>query len=113
MNCNPQYQDINHLKIKILHTTLCEILNLNLLISGEKFSNLRRDTIFEKNVWLSHIKLRYLHYAQFMQITIKKVCEMHADCGFSEIQNSASTSNTKTIVLLQLLAEMDERFFVL
>lgn len=46
-------------------------------------------------------------------ITIKKVCEIHADCGFGEIQNSASTSNTKTIVLLHLLAEVDERFFVL
>jgi len=49
MNCNPQYQDINYLKIKkILFMLLCEMLNLNLLIPGEKFSNLRKDTIFEK-----------------------------------------------------------------
>lgn len=55
----------------------------------------------------------YLHYAQFMQIIIKKVWNIYADRRFSEIQNSSGTSNTKTIVLLQLLAEIDERFFML
>jgi len=59
---------------------------------------------------LSRMKLMYLHYTPFMQIFINR---SYVDCRFSEIQNCLLTLLTRTIVLLQLLAETDKRLFVL
>lgn len=61
---------------------LCKMLDLILIISGEMFSNLRKDNAFERNVFLSHTKLFALYSSRLSQ---KKDWNIYAEHKSSEI----------------------------